>query len=796
MSIIAPLPLAFINIWFFYAGIGAASIPIIIHLLNRRRFKVVRWAAMEYLLQAMRKNRRRLRFEQWILLAVRCLVLFLLGTALARPTGCNQSSLARLAGQHSALHVMVIDNGLSMSYEADRPNAKTHLDQAKKVAKQLLERIEAKGGNEAVVIITTAGGTPESIAVGEDKKIETQGAGYVLQKPSYDLFAARAAIDRIEQSYGRKDYAGALQLANKVGEDEDKQPNKNLYLFTDTAQAGIGEKNPQADAIKVAGAALNKHFRMPVNVFNLGAPDQWSYTVADARPSSGLVSTVLPTDLMADLQMHGQGGQSQLVWKVDGKPIKGGGTFTPDKETTTQIDKEISFTEGGPHVISATLVGDQRLKEGQTRYRVIDVASSLPVLIVEGERGVGALDSSGAFLATALAPNPAPIPGQPGNGARLSYISPDLISDIELGNRVLSDYRAVVLTDVAQVTDKDADRLQKFVKQGGTLMIFMGDHVNGDTYNRLLLPRQLMPGKLIARKTDTQVDAKGFTFDFNPQGNVHRLLNIFKSGGHYGLDTTRIYTYYQCDLPPDSKAEHVLDYLTADNGKSGAPKDVAMTLDYLGRGRVVFCSTSADPKWTSLPAKPAYLALMQSLIAETVNVGDGWMNVAVGQPLEVPAALRLSAPPVLTNPLKRPVDVESVVSPEGEISYRSKPLNKPGLYTLKADSKIYPIAVNIPADQADVRTLKEPQVKKALGDTELAFLGDSLPYDVLERNDNNDIGWFLMFAVLILVGMECWMAMRFGHYRKHSAIPAVEGVETSTPSIPASPQPATATAAA
>jgi hypothetical protein len=82
-----PLAAAFLTPAFFWAGLALASIPIIIHILNRRRFKVVPWAAMEYLLAAMRKNRRRLKFEQWLLLAVRCLVLALLGFALARPLG-------------------------------------------------------------------------------------------------------------------------------------------------------------------------------------------------------------------------------------------------------------------------------------------------------------------------------------------------------------------------------------------------------------------------------------------------------------------------------------------------------------------------------------------------------------------------------------------------------------------------------------------------------------------------------------------------------------------------------------
>src|SRR6266550_428035 len=110
-----PLILAnlFVSPWFAVAGGVLASIPIIIHILNRRRFKIVNWAAMEYLLQAMRKNRRRLRFEQWLLLATRCAMLVLLGLALARPFGCD-TSLAAMAGQRSALHVIVVDNSFSM----------------------------------------------------------------------------------------------------------------------------------------------------------------------------------------------------------------------------------------------------------------------------------------------------------------------------------------------------------------------------------------------------------------------------------------------------------------------------------------------------------------------------------------------------------------------------------------------------------------------------------------------------------------------------------------------------------
>ena len=42
-------------------GLALASLPVIIHLLNRRRFKTMEWAAMDFLLKAAVRNRRRVR---------------------------------------------------------------------------------------------------------------------------------------------------------------------------------------------------------------------------------------------------------------------------------------------------------------------------------------------------------------------------------------------------------------------------------------------------------------------------------------------------------------------------------------------------------------------------------------------------------------------------------------------------------------------------------------------------------------------------------------------------------------
>ena len=74
----------FLNPWMLLGSLAVAS-PILIHLLNKRRFKIVEWAAMDFLFEAEKKNKRRVQIENMILLLLRCLAMLLIAFMLARP---------------------------------------------------------------------------------------------------------------------------------------------------------------------------------------------------------------------------------------------------------------------------------------------------------------------------------------------------------------------------------------------------------------------------------------------------------------------------------------------------------------------------------------------------------------------------------------------------------------------------------------------------------------------------------------------------------------------------------------
>jgi hypothetical protein len=744
------LAFALISPLFLWAGVGLMGIPILIHFLNRRRFKVVPWAAMEFLLRAMKKNRRRLRFEQLLLLATRCAVLLLAGLALSRPLGCQESSLGdHLAGQRTGMHVFVINTGYSMAYEADRAGARTHLDQAKIIAKALIERLSS--GGESVAIVT-ASSPPQQI----------------IGSPIYDLKAAEDAVDRIQQSWGATDEAGALALARDIARHEPVNSNKYLYLIDDSTRVGW---EAQGDVIAQLGRDLADLYKSGITHFNLGKPGQWNQAVIDLSPAQALITSRFAADMVADVRAYGPcPTDPRMTMKLDGIPLPPGAEVLHPTAASSPKTITAAGLTPGIHVFTAALSSDNRLPVDDVRNRVVNVVGQIKVLIVEGERGVGGQGSSGAFLDAAL--NPSGFAA--GTDAKSQgYVATERISDLELGNKVLADYRCICLCGVGDVQDSEAAELEQFVRQGGTLMVFMGDPVTAENYNATLYKHHLLPGPL-TKRIIISGDQTPWRFDFDPHRPLNRLLADFQDQEDTGMDTAEIYSYWQMDLPKDSTAERVLNFLPPE-GEKDAAEDPAITVNSLGMGQVVFYATSADPnaEWTTFMPHPAYPALMHMLLLGTTSSNDGWMNVEVNEPLMIPPSVHMTGEPVLTdaNQTQYPMTLQTVSDRHsfyfGQSAYASKPLAQPGIYSLSTGSDNYKIAVNVPAAQeADVRTIGDSEVKKALGDINMEMLGDSVPAPVAREDQGKDLGWSVMLAVFVLLALECVMAMQFGHHRR------------------------------
>jgi hypothetical protein len=155
------LALTFLNPMLLWA-VPLAAVPIAIHLLNRRRFRVVRWAAMEQLLKALERNRKRLRMEQWLVLLLRTLAALFLALLVARPQfgGGVVSQVAH--------HVVVLDDTASMR---QRSGSVALFDKAQDQVRTLAQKLaSSRGGDLLSIVRTSRSSEPDLFAqrIGQD----------------------------------------------------------------------------------------------------------------------------------------------------------------------------------------------------------------------------------------------------------------------------------------------------------------------------------------------------------------------------------------------------------------------------------------------------------------------------------------------------------------------------------------------------------------------------------------------------------------------------------------------------
>src|SRR3954447_25635834 len=94
-------------------GLVEVVIPPIIHLLNRRRYEVIDWGAIQFL-QVSQTTRCRILLEEILLMLVRMGLLALVVLGLASPWVESQT-LAKLGGRPNRDVVLIFDGSVSMA---------------------------------------------------------------------------------------------------------------------------------------------------------------------------------------------------------------------------------------------------------------------------------------------------------------------------------------------------------------------------------------------------------------------------------------------------------------------------------------------------------------------------------------------------------------------------------------------------------------------------------------------------------------------------------------------------------
>ena len=262
----------------------------IVHLLNRRRFNVVQWAAMDFLREALTRSRRMMELRDLLLLLLRVACLLAFGMALARPYW-NRFSQAAVDPNQPVHAVVLVDNSLSMSYQ--KPDG-ILLDDAKAKARELIEGLPS---GSVISVLPTCG--PAS---------GVNFAAYARREDALEALAAIRPVDCAARS------GQVIDRALEACRRTTSMAGRRIFLVTDQQVA-----NWSADAER----EHLKQLPCPMQIVQV-VPDQIENVwVADVQLRDGVANAQCPAVFIATIGY--QGGEPRkgipVVLKVDGRQV-------------------------------------------------------------------------------------------------------------------------------------------------------------------------------------------------------------------------------------------------------------------------------------------------------------------------------------------------------------------------------------------------------------------------------------------------------------------------------------------
>jgi hypothetical protein len=720
----------FANGWML-PGLAAASIPIIIHLLNKRKFRETPWAAMQFLLAAIRKNYRRVRLEQWILLAIRTLVVLLLVLAMAKPYLESLGAIPVLAGQRTH-RLLVLDGSLSMDYA---PAEVTRFEQAKTLAAQLVK--DARRGDAISVVLMA---DPPRVVIGDPSpnhaEVLKEIAEISLPHGGTDLTATFDTIDRV-------------LAASTI-------PQKEVVFVSDLQAASWRPNRGGDDGLKRALAKVEAR-RPRAVVIDLGKAGGENRAVTDVRIASPIVTLGASPAIQVAVRNFGpnkvSGGRVRLL--IDGQM---GPELPVDMAVGEEVPVVFTHTFGAPgdHLVEVQ-IDDDPLKLDNHRWMVVPVREFLRVLLVDGDPKTQVFQAETDYLSQAL--NPAvDSPGTP------SPIKAEVAPESQLARTDLAPYDAVVLCNVAQFTSAEVASLEAYLKQGGGVVVFGGDQVVPDNYNRLLFAdgKGLLPAS-IGPSVGGEEAKNQAAFGFNPLDFQHPIVSAF--GGESptvvaGLTEVRTWQFHKLKIPKGSQAKVALAFSNGDPAIIEAPRN---------RGVVVQVATSADAGWTTWPLHQSYPPVMEQIVLQAASGRVNERNIRVGQPLDqaLPPA-GAEAPVTVLRPDGQNVpDKLAAAGDVSQLHFEKTDLSGP--YQVRVGPPLAietTFAANPDPAESDPAKLDRHALAAALPGFNFAYFTDwqNLSQNAASVSLRGELHRYLLYTVLALLMIESLLAWLFGHH--------------------------------
>lgn len=616
------------------------TLPLLIHLINMMRHRRVKWAAMEFLLASYKKHRKWIWLKQLLLLLMRMLAIAAVVAIMAQLVPPDQ--WAKLFGGKVTHHYVLLDDSFSMT---DRTGGQSAFDRARQVLSQIVERAASEDTRQKLTLVRFSRAAAAT-EVGDASLVADVSDQLVNDGPWRETFdAMRSALEATQLSIGPG--AGLDVLSNLLAEETDEV--RVVYVVSDFRRRDW--ENParldgQLQQLEKSGAQ--------VHLVDCVDAERPNLAITFLEPAEGTRSRGVPLfvsvgvhnysalpakDVELTVTSYAYESFSRAAHGDDPAAIKPepldkrGETIesiAPGETVTRRV--QVRFPLPGKHVVEASL-DDDAVAADNLRYCVVDFPEGEQVLLVDGhpER------RHAYFLSAVFQPRVRGIEGDSSASVRTGIL-PTIVDPAQLRDMTaqsLRDNRAIYLLDVPRLDEVAVEKLENYVRDGGGLAIFLGDHVNPTHYNEQwyksgqgLFPMLLGEKELLllsAADDDERVP------DFEVID--HPVLSLFATGDPAFRRGVVISTFYKMGqgYPHSKDATEVLATL---RDKDDTPLVVGRQF---GDGRVLAFNTTLAPLWNNwargqggAPSFVVTMLQMHSFLAAPLRVDQSQL---VGTPV-------------------------------------------------------------------------------------------------------------------------------------------------------------------
>lgn len=636
----------FLNPWLLLGLLGV-SVPLFLHLFNRRKSSLREWGAMMFLSASLAQRRKKIMVEEILLLAARCLIFAFAALAFARPYADAQSGIVWMAVAGAAV-AAVVGFAVAAAAWSNKSLRKRVLIAAGALA-LFAAASAATDGVRSMIRAARAGARDVAIVLDASSSMAIRDAE---GRSAFDR--AKKEADDFIQSCPRNT-AFTIVLGGSVPEALSASPvtdRKLLFRLLDEARPLEGTfRAPDAIALAASvlaqGANATKQFLVVGDGqsagWQLGDAETWAYvqdvlsrlpgkprivwrtlglpdrlrnlTVASLAFSRDVIGTDREVRIDATVANNGDEAATadSLLLSIEGRTYTDNsiGQLQPGQRRTVSFRHK--FRKPGTHPAKAILEVADDLAADNSLTRIAAVRSEMKVLVVEGAKGRRLSDRPGAFIALSLSPTKSVVAppaattqkqpqGGAGEPARTHdfLVKPTLVNAADLGMvERFSDYAAVILADVPSIPTNSAARLLEYAELGGGLMVVNAARSRPAFYNAWA-DADGVPVMPLALGGDAPGQQGGTPID--PKTLSHPAVAFLAESGDLG---TAVFEH--CWKTSETTAPGVRIGARLVNG------DALFADRKLGKGRVLQFAAALDPASGNLISRQSFLPMIHEL---------------------------------------------------------------------------------------------------------------------------------------------------------------------------------------